>query len=140
MKRAVVVGAHWGLVHVQALRQAGVEVVALGGRDRQQLQSVAAEQGIPFVVDSLAEIRELAPDLVTLATPAATHGSWLRDLASLPVICEKPLFGLDASPALLDSLGERLWVNYAFAFLETAQALRSLWPRLGVIHRVELSC
>ena len=26
MKRAVVVGAHWGLVHVQALRQAGVEV------------------------------------------------------------------------------------------------------------------
>ena len=125
---------------VQALRQAGVEVVALGGRDRQQLHAVAAEQGIPHVVDSLAEIRELAPDLVTLATPAATHGTWLRDLADLPVICEKPLFGLEASPSLLDSLGERLWINYAFAFLETAQALQELWPRLGMIHRVELSC
>lgn len=140
MKRAVVVGAHWGLVHVQALRQAGVEVVALGGRDRQQLHGVAAEQGIPYVVDSLAEIRELAPDLVTLATPAATHGTWLRDLADLPVICEKPLFGLEASSTQLDSLGERLWINYAFAFLETAQALQELWPRLGGIHSVELSC
>ena len=70
--RAVVVGANWGLVHVYALRQAGVEVVALGGRDRSQLANVATLHGIAHIVDSAAEIRALAPDLVTLATPAAT--------------------------------------------------------------------
>ena len=87
--RAVVVGANWGLVHVYALRQAGVEVVALGGRDRHQLANVAALHGIAHIVDSAAEIRALAPDLVTLATPAASHGDWLRELAD-----RDPLTGL----------------------------------------------
>ena len=84
--RAVVIGANWGLVHVYALRQAGVEVVALGGRERQQLANVAARHGIAHIVDSAAEIRALAPDLVTLATPAVSHGDWLRELADWPVI------------------------------------------------------
>lgn len=138
--RAVVIGANWGLVHVYALRQAGVEVVALGGRDRSQLANVATLHGIAHIVDSAAEIRALAPDLVTLATPAASHADWLRELADIPVICEKPLFGLQASAAALEGLGSQLWVNYAFAFLDTAQALLALRPRLGVIHRVELHC
>ncbi len=138
--RAIVVGANWGLVHVYALRQAGVEVVALGGRDRQQLEAIAAVHGIPHIVDSVAAVRALAPDLVTLATPAASHAAWLQELTDLPVICEKPLFGLMADAEALNGVGERLWVNYAFAFLDTSRALLVLRPRLGQIYRLELLC
>ena len=138
--KAVVIGANWGLVHVYALRAAGVEVIALGGRCAQELQPLAAEHGIPCVVDSYAAVRALAPDLVSLATPAAVHLQGLQALRDLPVICEKPLLGQQGEAQALLTLGDRLWVNYAFAFLPAAQTLLALRGRLGRLHRVEMQC
>ncbi|MFC3914718.1 Gfo/Idh/MocA family protein [Pseudaeromonas sharmana] len=138
--RAVVVGANWGLVHVYALRAAGVEVIGLAGRNQDELSGLALQHEIPHVLDSYPAIRELAPDLVTLATPAAAHLEGLQALRDMAVICEKPLFGAQGGEEALQALGNTLWVNYAFAFLQPAQQLLSLRGRLGRVHAVEMTC
>lgn len=137
--QAVIVGTNWGLVHLYALRQLGVEVVALCGLDRGKVAEVAAQHQVPLALDSLAAVRELAPDLVSIATPAATHAELLQALAPIPLICEKPLFGLHPAQPFPE-LHSPVWVNYAFAFLQTAQCVQALRPHWGRIHQIRLLC
>lgn len=139
-RRALLIGCNWGRVHLGAYRQAGIEVVGLLGRREEPVARIARQQGIPHALTRFEEIAALAPDLVSLATPAVSHGDWLNRLSDYPVICEKPLLGLTGSP---DGLAERtqpVWVNYAFAFLDSARLLAQTLPALGPVQRVSLSC
>lgn len=73
--RAVVVGAgSAGEGHSVALRQAGVEVVAIASRTRAVVERVAADLGIAVAsTDWRAALRDLAPDIVAVATPGDSH-------------------------------------------------------------------
>jgi predicted dehydrogenase len=93
---AVVVGTGFGRrVHVPALRAAGFEVVALVGRDPERTARRAARGGIEHsfasIDDALAS-RDVQFDIVTIATPPATHERIA--VAALEsgrhVVCEKP--------------------------------------------------
>ncbi len=129
--RAAVVGANWGAAHVAALRENGVEVVALGGRNRSRTRMAAREMEIPAPVTDLAELRGLDLDLVSVATPAASHLDVIAALPDVPVICEKPAVG-DSPPAPLPpGRSAPVWVNYAFPFLDVAQAAARALPRIG---------
>lgn len=139
--RAAVVGTNWGQVHVGALRAAGVQVVALCGTDPDRTRQVADEQGIDRVVTEVGHLLDpaLSLDLVTVATPAATHGAVLAATAGLPAICEKPMIGLDGSPADLAGLNtDGIWVNYAYRYLPQARALSAALPELGPTSDVEV--
>lgn len=118
LNRVGIIGTGWGRTHIGAFRAAGVEVVALLGRDAHRAARIAAEEGVPVGGSDPSVLR--ACDGVVVATPTPSHLGYLRRFAQLPVLCEKPL---SAAPVvdtpLLANQGH--YVNYAFAFLRTAR-------------------
>lgn len=93
--RAVVIGAGWaGEGHTIALRDAGVEVVALCGRTPEPTRQRAEQLGIADVrLDWRAALDELQPDIVSLATTAAPHREMAEYAArrGCHIVCDKPL-------------------------------------------------
>lgn len=93
--RAVVIGTGWaGEGHTYALRDAGVEVVAICGRTPEPARARAAQLGIADVrFDWRTALSELRPDIVTIATPADMHRETAIHALALGchVMCEKPL-------------------------------------------------
>lgn len=73
--RAVVLGAGFaGQGHAQALRDCGVEVVAITGRTVPVLKKVARDLAIPHATPDWREaITGLRPDIVAIGTPGGTH-------------------------------------------------------------------
>lgn len=129
VRTAAIVGLHWGLVHLRGLREAGCDVVALAAQDHAAAQSVAAREGVPRGTADIASLN--AVDLVVIATPAATHAELIAALPEPALICEKPLLGMTGSRAALPATADRLYVNYAFGFLQTARAIDRVIADLG---------
>src|SRR4051812_42413906 len=92
MVRVAIAGTGWGArVQVPTFREAGLEVVAIAGHDRERTRKVAAELSVePAEFKDM--IRRTDVDLVTIVTPPAEHVSMA--IAALDarkhVICEKP--------------------------------------------------
>jgi predicted dehydrogenase len=99
---AVVVGTGFGvLTHVRAMQAAGIEVLALVGRDAAKASDRAARFGVPHATTDLAEALALTGvDAVAVATPPHTHGAIVLAAiaAGKHVVCEKP-FARDAAEA-----------------------------------------
>jgi predicted dehydrogenase len=100
---AIVVGTGFGTrVHVPALRAAGFDVLALVGRDpdrtARRAERVGIEQSFASIDAALAS--DLDFDVVTIATPPATHESIAVAVleSGRHVVCEKP-FAPDAGAA-----------------------------------------
>ncbi len=138
--KAAVIGINWGQVHIHALRSLGVEVIGICATHEERLAQVAQEQQITFTATTAERLLDLPLDLVTIATPANTHANLLTQCRALPIICEKPLVGMEGQNPELNTLPEKLWINYAFAFLDSARAIQSLRPSLGKIHHLEMHC
>ncbi len=99
---AVVVGTGFGLfTHVRALREAGFEVRAIVGRDREKTAQRAAPLNIPLATNDLNEaLADPAIKLVTVATPPHAHYTPVMQAiaAGRAVMCEKP-FAKDLAQA-----------------------------------------
>jgi predicted dehydrogenase len=100
---AVVVGTGFGLfTHVRALRDAGFEVRAIVGRNRERTAQRAAPLAIPLASDNLKEVlaEDPAIQLVTVATPPHAHFTPVMQAiaAGRHVMCEKP-FARDLAQA-----------------------------------------
>lgn len=131
--RAAVIGTGWGLVHCYALREAGVQVEALGGLGRQDWAQLLAEHQVAQYLLPDSPLPDV--DLWCLAVPAESRLDWLRRLPpTARILSEKPLLLTDAWAQLPGP--ERIWVNYAFAFLDTAQQLLGELPQLGALQQV----
>src|SRR5215510_14563219 len=93
--RAVVIGTGWaGEGHTIALREEGVEVVAICGRTPEAAQAMAARLEIDDVrLDWREGLNSLRPDIVSIATPAAPHREMAEFAAQLGchILCDKPL-------------------------------------------------
>jgi predicted dehydrogenase len=91
---AVVVGTGFGVfTHLRALRNAGIEVRALVGRDPAKTQARAKLLGVPRAATSLSHaLDDSAVQIVTIATPPATHAPLVHEAvaAGRHVLCEKP--------------------------------------------------
>lgn len=139
--RAAVVGANWGAVHVAALREAGVEVVALVGRDPGRTRQRAAELGVALAVTDLAQLSRLDVELFTVATPASSHLAVIGSLPDhVPVICEKPAVGRSATGQLPAGRTAGVVVNYAFAFLDVADRAARALSRIGTVTSASVRC
>lgn len=138
--RAAVIGINWGQVHIHAFKELGVEVIALCATQTERLAEVAREHQIPFTTTEPAALLDLPLDVITIATPATTHAGLLSLFQQHAVICEKPLLGLQGAKPNTDDPRAPLWINYAFAFLDSARQIRALLPTLGKVHHLELHC
>ena len=91
---AAIVGIGFGLVtHSRALREAGFDIRAIVGRDKERTAERAARLGIPGATDSLARaLVDPAIKLVTVATPPHAHAPFVLEtvVAGRHVVCEKP--------------------------------------------------
>jgi predicted dehydrogenase len=91
---AVVVGTGFGVfTHLRALRNAGIEVRALVGRNAAKTQARAKLLQVPHACTSLREaLDDAAVQIVTIATPPSTHAQLVHEAvaAGKHVLCEKP--------------------------------------------------
>ena len=98
----VVVGTGFGCItHVPAFRDAGFEIRALVGRDRERTAERAARFDVPHAFTDLDAALALdGVDAVTIATPPHTHAAiaLAAIAAGKHVVCEKP-FATDAAEA-----------------------------------------
>lgn len=130
--RAAVVGTNWGAMHVAALRDAGVAVVAVAGADARRTAAAAVGLGVPSGVTDLTELADMALDVITVATPATTHVWVINALPDVPVLCDKPAVGTGRLEPLVGRASP-VWVNYAFPVLETARRAAAALPHIGEI-------
>ncbi len=142
---AAVIGTGFGArVHVPALRAAGVDVVALVGRDAERTARRAGRVGIDHACTTLREALALpGVDVVTIAAPPAAHAELSLEAmaAGRHVICEKP-FALDATEAaavldaargagVVHALGHELrWLPERVAILNALRAEAIGSPRM----------
>lgn len=87
---------------------------------------------------SLSELAHWGLDLVTVATPPATHVDVIDQLPDVPVICEKPAVGVGELRMPRESRTSPIWVNYAFGFLDVAVRAAAELPRLGSLESVQV--
>jgi predicted dehydrogenase len=99
---AVVVGTGFGvLTHARALREAGIEVRALVGRDAAKAKARADLLGVPNALTDLdAALALPGVDVVTVATPPHAHAAVAIAAAEAGkhLLCEKP-FARDLTEA-----------------------------------------
>jgi len=99
---AVVVGTGFGcFTHVRALRAAGIEVLAVVGRDAEKTSARAELFDVPLALTSLTDALAVpGVDAVTIATPPRTHAPLALEAiaAGRHVLCEKP-FASDTAEA-----------------------------------------
>lgn len=119
MIRAVVIGSGYaGEGHVRALQHAGVEVVAMCGREMSVVRAMADKVGVKLAsTDWRQTLEELRPELVTLAVPAALRREVVELAAKLGchVLCEKPLATTAREAVALCQIVERAGVKHAYA-------------------------
>jgi predicted dehydrogenase len=108
MTGLAVVGTGFGcLTHARAARGAGLDVVALVGRNRNKTGARAQRSEIPHACSSIDDALRLANvDAVAIVTPPHTHAALAQTAiaAGKHVVCEKP-FTRDVAEAraLLDA-------------------------------------
>jgi predicted dehydrogenase len=121
----VVVGTGFGCrVHVPAARAAGLDVVALVGRDRERTARRADRSGVEVACGSLAEALQVPrSDIVVVSTSPGTHAELAEEAiaAGRHVLVEKP-FTLDAAEArrlvdAADRAGVVALVGHEFRFV-----------------------
>jgi myo-inositol 2-dehydrogenase / D-chiro-inositol 1-dehydrogenase len=120
---AGVIGSNWGRVHVAGLRKAGCTLHALMAHDADLVARIATEEQIPNFGTGLETLS--ACDVITIATPTASHLGYLQALSDKAILCEKPLGMTPENQAEFSALdSSQIYVSYPFPFLETAQALK----------------
>ncbi len=100
--RAAIVGLAWGQMHLDALnRVKNLEVVAVCDNAAERARTIAKNAGIKnFFTDAKELFARDDVDLITLATPPATHVELAHQalLAKKAVLCEAPV-GLSSGDA-----------------------------------------
>ncbi len=133
--RVGVIGTGFGsTVHVPAFKAApDFEVVAVVSRHRANAERVAGEHGIAWSGDDVhAMLREVDPDVVSIATPAGAHHDMVLAAAGAGkhILCEKPFaMNVQQAQAMLDAVrGARVGhaVNHEFRMIPARQAFRRM--------------
>lgn len=96
-----IIGTGWAdRVQIPAFQAAGLEVVAIAGRQEAKTAQVAATHGIPFYTTDWRELLGLDCQLISVTTPPALHKDQAIAVleAGKHLLCEKPL-ALDTAEA-----------------------------------------
>lgn len=117
--RAVVIGAGFaGEGHTLALRECGVDVVAICARESTVVRGVADRLGIAEAsTDWRRTLERVRPEIVAIATPASVRGEAVETATALGchLFCEKPLAATAVEAQQLYRLVEQARVKHAYA-------------------------
>ncbi|MEA2278802.1 MAG: hypothetical protein QOC78_3762 [Solirubrobacteraceae bacterium] len=126
--RAAVVGTGFiGVVHVDALRRLGVEVVGVVGSSPERVREKARIVPLPEPYDSFAAmLADPRVDVVHIASPNHLHAEQAHAAleAGKHVVCEKPL----ANTA--DETGELLAFARASGLVHATNFNQRFWPQI----------
>lgn len=137
--QAGVIGGNWGRVHITGLRRAGCHVAALVAHDTAMVSAIAAEEQIPNHGSNIDLLSSC--DLVTIATPTATHLGFLQQLQNKIIVCEKPLGLTPENRHAFEGLTHKnIYISYPFLHLECANMLTEAINngQLGNLTRITL--
>ncbi|HEX9986515.1 MAG TPA: Gfo/Idh/MocA family oxidoreductase [Thermoanaerobaculia bacterium] len=146
MARVGIVGTGWGArVQVPAFREAGLEVVALAGRDAEKTRGLASELQVQPFDDWRSLISSVDIDLVSIVTPPSEHLEMATAAlaAGKHVLSEKPT-ALNAGEAerLVEAARrapEQLaLIDHELRFLPSWREARSRIGELGAIRYAEV--
>jgi len=116
---ALVIGTGYaGQGHALALRDAGVEIVALAGRTEAVLQRVGQQLGVArLFTDWRSALAETRPDIVAVSTTAGPHVEMISAAlgAGCHVFTDKPLAPTAADAKLLYERARRAGLKTAYA-------------------------
>jgi predicted dehydrogenase len=119
--RVGVLGAGWaGELHLEAFAASpAAEVVVLGSRTRSVAEDVAARHGVPRVVHDVDELFACDLDIVSVATPPASHVELtLKALsAGAHVLCDKPTALTGGGAAQILEAAEAARVRHASGYI-----------------------
>lgn len=131
--RAVVVGPGYiGMVHADALRRNGVEVVAFVGSGSEAGRARAGEFGVQFYPTLSDALHQETFNVVHITTPNHLHAPLAREamLAGKHVVCDKPLaMNPDEGADLLataNDAGIVHAVNFNFRFYTLVRQMRQM--------------
>jgi predicted dehydrogenase len=138
--RASVVGTGFiGVVHVDALRRLGIEVLGVVGSSPERARAKSAAVPLPEPYDSFEEmLADDRVDVVHLTTPNDLHSPQARSAleAGKHVVCEKPLAIDSEQSADLVELAQRSGLvhctNFNIRFYPQCQEARALVAKGGV--------
>ncbi len=144
--RVAVIGAgYFAQFHHAAWdRLQGAELVAIADLDAERAAEAAARYGVPAFTDYSAMLDAVAPDLVDIATPPASHLELVTAVSArgLPAICQKPLApGYEEALAVVEAAeraGSLLVVHENFRFQPWYREMHRLITarQLGALHGV----
>jgi len=143
---AVVVGTGFGVItHLRALREAGIEVHALVGRNPEKTADRAKRSNVEHAITDLPQALALpGVDIVSIATPPHTHAEIAIAAceAGKHVLCEKPFAAnLEEAERMLDA-AERAGVVHMLGTefrYSTGQAVATRAVRNGAIGKPKLA-
>lgn len=146
--RVVVLGSSFGRL-VQSVgfrRHPGFELVGIAGSDPEKSRRIGDELGIRGTHDWGALLKEVEPDLVSVATPVDLH--YPMTMAALAagahVLCEKPTalnrFQAAEMRDRAAALGRRAFLNHEFRWFPARRHALELVGRgaIGVLRRGEI--
>lgn len=117
--RVLVAGTGFaGKGHTTAFRAAGTEVVGIVGRTDHVVRDVADNLSIPYAgTDWPAALAQLAPDIVSIATPGGAHFDQIKRAiaAGCHVFCDKPMTTSGETAGTLTELASAKGVKTAYA-------------------------
>ena len=147
MAKIAIIGTGWGArVQVPAFRKAGLDVVALAGRDATKTQETADRLGVSTATDDWTKLLDDGSiDLVSIVTPPSTHSEMA--LAALRagkhVLCEKPT-AMNADEALqmlreAESRPDQIsLIDHELRFLPSWSSARARLPEIGPVRHAEV--
>lgn len=144
MAKVAVIGTGWGArVQVPAFREAGLEVVAIAGHNRERTERIAADLGVTAIADWRA-LLETDADLITIVTPPSQHLEMATAAlqAGKHVLSEKPT-ALDAAEAeqlvaVANAYPQRIaLIDHELRFLPSYAAARERVGELGGVRCIE---
>jgi predicted dehydrogenase len=145
MARVGIIGTGWGArVQVPAFREAGLEVIAIAGKNPDRTRRVAGELHVEAFDDWRALIASNV-DLVTIVTPPAEHLAMATAAldAGKHVLCEKPT-ALNAAEAeklvaaAASHPNQLALIDHELRFLPSFRAARESMRELGGIRYAEV--
>lgn len=145
MAKVAVIGTGWGArVQVPAFREAGLEVVAIAGHNRERTRRIASELGL-IAMNDWRELLETDADLITIVTPPSQHLEMATAAlaAGKPVVSEKPtaLNGAEAEQLLATATAhpsQIALIDHELRFLPAYRTARERVTDLGALRYVEV--
>ncbi len=110
MASAGIIGLGWiGEIHAQALKEKGIELRAVVGRDPVRTKAFAEKWNVPYYGTSTHCLYEAAVDCVHICTPPDSHFELIRELLAhgKHILCEKPLCLENTEAQALAALAEK---------------------------------